>query len=84
LINGTLVSSVGAKYGVSGSQVSLKYLVQFAQTEYGYAGVIPKSTDPAHLASNIDLFHFTLSDSDMALLTSATAPPGELGDCDAP
>jgi diketogulonate reductase-like aldo/keto reductase len=85
LITGDLVTGIAANYpGVSGSQVSLKYLVQYAETQSHYAGVIPKSDNPAHLASNLDLFHFTLSDKDMASLAAATKPPGEPGDCDAP
>lgn len=79
------MSAVAARYpGVSGSQVSLKYLVQHAQKQTYYAGVIPKSDNPAHLASNIDLFHFNLSQADMALLANATEPAAEAGDCDAP
>lgn len=84
LVNGDLVSSIAAHYpGVSGAQVSLKYLVQKAQSEKGFAGVIPKSSNSAHLASNIDLFGFTLSKDDMAALEAAVVPVGEAGDCDA-
>jgi len=83
LINGDLVTSIGKKYGKSGSQVSLKYLVQHAQTMDHYAGVIPKSNSLAHLKSNLDIFDFTLSDEDMAALGAATKPEGTGGDCDA-
>jgi diketogulonate reductase-like aldo/keto reductase len=76
LITGDLVTSIGAKYGKSGPQVSLKYSVQ-----QGFA-VIPKSANPSHLASNIDLFDFELSDEDMAALSSATQPVASGGDCD--
>lgn len=84
LINGTLVTEVASRYNVTGSQVALKYLVQIAENNYGYGGVIPKSSSATHLAENIDLFSFTLSDADMQLLDSATEPAGTLGDCDAP
>jgi len=84
LIDGVLVTEVAANYpNVTGSQVSLKYLVQFAETESYYAGVIPKSSSPAHLKENINLFHFMLSDADMARLGAATAPAAYPGDCDA-
>jgi len=82
LINGDLVTSIGAKYGKSGSQVSLRYIVQQALTTDYFGGVIPKSNNPAHLASNFDLFDFELSDEDMAALGAATKPEAGAGDCD--
>jgi len=82
LINGDLVTGIGAKYGKSGSQVSLRYIVQQALTTDYFGGVIPKSVNSAHLASNIDLFDFELSDDDMAALGAATEPAAEAGDCD--
>lgn len=84
LISGDLVTSIGKKYGVSGSQISLKYLVQHAETYTHYGGVIPKSSSIEHMRTNADLFHFTISDEDMATLAAATKPPGTGGDCDVP
>jgi len=82
LITGDLVTSIGAKYGKSGSQVALRYIVQQALTTEHIGGVIPKSDNPKHLASNFDLFDFELSDEDMAALGAATEPAAEAGDCD--
>jgi len=82
LINGKLVSQIASKYGVTGAQVSLRWIVQKAMTEEFIAGVIPKSNNPKHIASNIDLFGFELSGTDMATLSAATSPAGEPGDCD--
>jgi diketogulonate reductase-like aldo/keto reductase len=83
LITGDLVTSIGAKYGKSGSQVALRFVVQQALEHPDYfGGVIPKSNNPAHLASNIDLFDFELSDEDMAALSAATEPAADAGDCD--
>jgi diketogulonate reductase-like aldo/keto reductase len=76
LITGDLVTSIGAKYGKSGSQVALRFIVQ---QEFG---VIPKSANPVHLASNMNLFDFELSDEDMTALGAATEPHAEGGDCD--
>ncbi|KAH8080447.1 oxidoreductase [Aureococcus anophagefferens] len=85
LITGDLVSKVAAHYdGVSGAQVSLRYIVQALEHPTYFAGVIPKSNDPAHLASNLDVFGFELSKADMALLAAATLPAPTPGDCDVP
>lgn len=43
--------------------------------------LIPRSSDPAHIASNAAIFDFSLSDDDMALLAAATQPAGAPGDC---
>ena len=85
LIDGTLVSTIGNKYNVSGSQVSLRFIVQQALEENSvFGGVIPKSNNMEHIESNINVFSFTLSDDDMLLLKQATKPTGEGGDCDVP
>ena len=85
LIDGDLVSSIAAQYpGVTGAQVSLRFIVQQALTTPNFAGVIPKSDDVYHLAGNIDLFEFELSDADMAKLKKATEPAPTPGDCSIP
>jgi diketogulonate reductase-like aldo/keto reductase len=85
LINGDLVSEIAAQYpGVTGAQVSLRFIVQQALTKPNFAGVIPKSDDVYHLAGNIDLFEFELSDADMARLHAATEPKPTPGDCQIP
>jgi len=80
LITGHLVTSIGAKYGKTGPQVALKWQVQQG------IPVIPKSSNPKHIAENLDLFSWTLADNDMAALTAATKPAvagggGVSGDC---
>jgi len=82
LINGKLVSEIAGRYNVSGAQVSLRYIVQQALAGKYIAGVIPKSDNPKHIASNFDLFGFELSEADMQLLAGATKPAGLPGDCD--
>ena len=84
LISGQLVSAIGAKYNVSGSQVALRWIVQQALERPFMAGVIPKSDNPEHIAANADLFSFELSADDMATLSAATMPAAEPGDCDVP
>lgn len=88
LITGALVTSIGKKYGKTGPQVALKWQVQLG------VPVIPKTSNPVHMAQNIDLFNWSLSDEDMAALSSANKPmvagnpgPGGLpvsGDCSVP
>eukprot|EP00040_Diaphanoeca_grandis_P005713 m.34181 g.34181 ORF g.34181 m.34181 type:complete len:320 (-) comp16941_c0_seq1:24-983(-) len=84
LINGTLVTGIGTKYGKSGAQVSLKWQVQQG------IPVIPKTSNPKHMLENVDLFTWTLSDEDMTTLTAAKTPdvagtaPGYSGDCQVP
>jgi diketogulonate reductase-like aldo/keto reductase len=85
LINGDLVTEIANKYKVSGSQVSLRFIVQQALKQESYVGgVIPKSNNPDHIAANMDLFSFELSEQDMDRLTLANLPAGEGGDCDVP
>ena len=85
LIDGSLVTSIANKYNVSGSQVSLRFIVQQAlEADSVFGGVIPKSNNIEHIQSNLDVFSFALSDDDMLLLKQATKPPGEGGDCDVP
>merc|ERR1712135_255067 len=57
LINGDLVSSIGAAHNVSGAQVSLRWIVQQSLTREYIGPVIPKSNNADHIASNIDLFN---------------------------
>lgn len=85
LLNGPLVSGIGKKYNKTGAQISLKWQVQLG------IPVIPKSSSVTHLKENIDLFDFTLSDDDMAMLTAADFPavsggpgPDDSGDCGIP
>ena len=85
LINGELVTDIAKKYNVTGSQVSLRFIVQQALQEGSYiGGVIPKSNNARHIALNRDIFSFELSDEDMDKLFAATQPTGESGDCDVP
>jgi len=81
LINGTLVTEIGAAHNKTGAQVALKWLVQQG------IPVIPKSDRDSHLVENMALFDFELSAAEMARLTAATSPPvggdgpEDSGDC---
>lgn len=53
------LKSIGEKYGKTGPQVALRYLIQRGVI------VIPKSTHKERMAQNLDLFDFNLSAADM-------------------
>jgi diketogulonate reductase-like aldo/keto reductase len=74
LITGDLTNSIGQKYGKTGAQVALKWVVQQG------IPVIPKSDNPVHLQQNIDLFDWELSADDMNTLTKQTKPSVDGGD----
>ncbi|GAB5357444.1 hypothetical protein AAMO2058_000375300 [Amorphochlora amoebiformis] len=84
LINGPLVTDIGAKYNKTGAQVSLKWQVQQG------IPIIPKSSTEKHIRENLDMFDWELSFSDMLTLTNQDKPgvagggPGSSGDCDIP
>ncbi len=69
LIDGALVESVGKPLNKTGAQVSLRWAVQQG------IPVIPKSSNPKHIAENFDLFSFAIPEADMARLTASTSPP---------
>ena len=69
LIDGALVESVGAPLNKTGAQIALRWAVQQG------IPVIPKSSNPKHIASNFELFDFVIPEKDMARLSSAISPP---------
>lgn len=55
---------IGKKYGKTSAQVALRYLYQLDMI------LIPKTVTPARMAQNADIFDFTLSAEDMAVLAA--------------
>jgi 2,5-diketo-D-gluconate reductase B len=55
-----VLERIGKTHGKSSSQVALRYLVQNGIVP------IPRSANPDHLAANLAIFDFTLSDVEMA------------------
>jgi len=69
LYNGKLVTEIGKVHGKTGPQVALKWLVQNGSP------VIPKTSNPDHLAQDMDLFSFNLTKAELERLNRATVPP---------
>jgi len=69
LINGRLVSKIGKAHNKTGSQVSLRWLVQQG------IPVIPKSSVKEHQQENMDIFDFELTAEEMVTLTASKSPP---------
>lgn len=59
-----LLREAAAAHDATVSQVALRFLVQ------QHIPVIPKSLDSGHMAENLDLWRFTLTDEDMERLTA--------------
>jgi len=82
LLDGELVTKIGKAHGKAGPQIALKWMVQQG------IPVIPKSSNPAHIKQNMELFDFNLTADEMAQLTAATTPatagvsPSDSGDCE--
>ena len=62
LISNPVLKEISEKYGKSPIQVILRYLVQ------NDVVTIPRSTNPAHIKSNIDIFDFELDNDDLKRL----------------
>ncbi len=62
LLGNPAVSAVAAAHGKSPAQVLIRWSIQLGNV------VIPRATDPATLAENIDVFDFALTDAEMDTL----------------
>ena len=60
LLSEPLFAELGEKYGKSPAQVILRWHIQEGTI------VFPKTTNPAHMAENFDIFDFELTDEEMA------------------
>ena len=58
---------IGKAHGKSAAQVSLRYLIELGLI------VLPRSTNPAHLKENLEVFDFKLSPAEMAELKKLNA-----------
>lgn len=59
LLKNPVLTAIGAQYGKTAAQVSLRWLIQRGIV------AIPKSTHPERMAANMDIFDFELTEADM-------------------
>jgi len=64
LIDEDVLRAIGGKYDKSAPQVALRWAIQ-----HHNVAAIPKATSREHLAANIDVFDFTLTDDEMQRIT---------------
>jgi len=62
-----VLEEIAKAHGKTAAQVSLRYLVQLG------CCVIPRTSNPAHMKENLDVFDFNLSDAEMASLKKLNA-----------
>ena len=62
LLTNEAIRSIGERYGKNVGQVILRFEVQEGMI------VLPKSTNPERIKSNLDIFDFTLTDDEMAAI----------------
>ena len=64
IVKSSVLASIGKKYGKSAAQVALRWL-----TQRGIVA-IPKSSHKERMAQNLDIFDFTLTSEEMALIAT--------------
>lgn len=64
LLADSLADTIGERYGKTPAQVALRWVI-----EHDNVVTIPKSTSPDHLAENLDLFDFELTEAEREQLT---------------
>lgn len=67
-----LLKDIASRHGKTAAQVGLRWLIQ--------QGVIAlsKTSRPARVAENVDIFDFTLSEADMAAISGLARPDGRI------
>jgi len=71
VIKNSAITEIAEKYGKDNGQVILRWEIQHGVI------VLPKSTKPARIASNLDVFDFELSGEDMAVIDALDQGVGQ-------
>lgn len=61
LVDDPLLVEIGASHGKTAAQVALRWLIQHPQV-----AAVPRALETAHVAENLDIFDFALSEAEMA------------------
>jgi diketogulonate reductase-like aldo/keto reductase len=75
LINDTVIGEIARGKGKSVAQIALRWLIQ-----HDIIAPIPRSTNPARIAENLEVFDFSLSDAEMARIATLKRPDGRIAD----
>jgi 2,5-diketo-D-gluconate reductase B len=75
LLHDPVLGDIARSKGRTLAQVALRWLVQ-----RGNIIPIPRSSNPARLAENLDMFGFTLSDDEMTRIGALAQPNGRIAD----
>lgn len=76
MLTDPVIAAVAERHGRTTAQVILRWL-----TQQGFVAT-PKSSNPTRMAQNLDIFGFTLSADEMALLGTLDRPDPEMFDAD--
>ena len=76
MLTDPVISSVAERHGRTTAQVILRWL-----TQQGFVAT-PKSSNPTRMAQNLDIFDFSLSADEMALLGTLDRPDPSMLDAD--
>ena len=68
-----VLAEIAQRHGKTFAQVALRWLMQ-----HGVIAAIPRSSNAARIAQNIDVFDFTLSDDDMSLIRGRKRADGRI------
>lgn len=71
LIGDPVLAEIGRRHGKTAAQVALRWLMQ-----QGSIAAIPRSSNAARIAQNIDVFDFELGAGDMARIDALKRPDG--------
>jgi 2,5-diketo-D-gluconate reductase B len=74
LFDDPVLNQIARERGRTVAQIALRWLMQ------QNVGAIPRSSNPGRIASNIDVFGFTLSDAEMARIAALKRPDGRIAD----
>jgi 2,5-diketo-D-gluconate reductase B len=66
-----VLTEIGGRYGKTAAQVALRWLMQ-----QDIIAAIPRSSNAARIADNIDVFDFELDESDMRRIGALKRPDG--------